>query len=445
MHIVNLILQILFIFFLILFNGVFAMAEIAVVSARKARLQQRVNEGDERARVALLLANNPSSFLSTVQIGITLIGVLAGALGSATISREVAVWIGQIPILAPYSHAIAIALVVALITYLSLVLGELAPKRIAIEDAEGIASNLAVPMHWLSKMAGPLVRLLSASTDFVVRVLGFRPSEEPPVTEEEIRVLIDIGTRAGVFEAGEQDLVEGVFQLADRRLESLMTPRSEIVWLDLEEDDEEIHAKLVNSRHTRFPVAHGGLDHVVGVVHAKDLLARNLEGKSLDLGTAMVDPLFVPENMSALNVLDRFKESHVQIAMVIDEFGGIQGLVTSFDILEGIAGDFPLLGESTESLITQREDGTWLVDGALPIDEFKEVFDLKTLPGERMDRYQTLAGLVISVLGRIPVSGDHFEAVGLRFEVVDMDDLRVDKVLVEPLETGESSSEGRLG
>jgi putative hemolysin len=445
MQIVNLLLQILFILLLILFNGVFAMAEIAVVSARKARLQQRVNQGDERARVALFLANNPSRFLSTVQIGITLIGVLAGALGSATISREIAIWIGQIPILAPYSRTIAIALVVALITYLSLVLGELAPKRIAIEDAESIASNLAVPMHWLSNLAGPLVRLLSASTDFVVRTLGIRPSDEPPVTEEEIRVLIDIGTRAGVFEVGEQDLVEGVFQLADRRLESLMTPRSEIVWLDLEEDSEEIHAKLVNSRHTRFPVAHGGLDHVVGVVHAKDLLARNLEGKPLDLGNSMVDLLFVPENMSALNVLDRFKESHVQIAMVIDEFGGIQGLVTSFDILEGIAGDIPILGESTESQITRREDGTWLVDGALPIDEFKEVFEIKTLPGERMDRYQTLAGLVISILGRIPVAGDHFEAVGLRFEIVDMDDLRVDKVLVEPLETGEGSAEGRVG
>jgi putative hemolysin len=426
--------EILFILVLILTNGVLAMSEIAMVSARKARLQQRANQGDETARVALELANQPSSFLSTVQIGITLVGILAGALGGATLAEEMASWIGQIGPLAPYSDAIAVAVVVVMITYLSLVLGELAPKRIALENAEGVASAVAIPMLWLSRLTAPVVHLLSASTNLVVRILGIHPSAEPPVTEEEIRVLLDIGTRAGVFEEEEQDLVEGVFQMADRRLESVMTPRSDIVWLDLDEEPDHTRRKMIATRHTRFPVARGGLDHVVGIVHAKDLLARSLDGRSLDLETAMVEPLFVPENMSALNMLERFREAQAQIAIVIDEFGGVQGLVTSFDILEGIAGDIPIFGEPVEQEVIQREDGTWLVDGGLPIDEFKEIFDLKELPDESIDRYQTLAGLVLSVIGRIPVSGDHFETAGLRFEVVDMDGFRVDKVLVEPIQ-----------
>lgn len=426
--------QILLILVLILANGVLAMSEIAMVSARKVRLQQRAKQGDEAARIALELANQPSSFLSTVQIGITLVGILAGALGGATLAEELAPWIGRIRPLAPYSDAIAVAFVVVIITYLSLVLGELAPKRIALENPEGVASAVAIPMHWLSRLAAPVVRLLSASTNLVVRTLGIQPSAEPPVTEEEIRVLIDIGTRAGVFEEEEQDLVEGVFQMADRRLESLMTPRSEIVWLDLDEDPAHTQRRMIAARHTRFPVARGGLDHVVGIVHAKDLLARSLEGRSFDLETVMVEPLFVPENMFALNMLDRFREAHAQIAIVIDEFGGVQGLVTSFDILEGIAGDISLFGEPAEQEVIQREDGTWLVDGGLPIDEFKAIFDVKELPDESIDRYRTLAGLVLSVVGRIPVSGDHFETAGLRFEVLDMDGFRVDKVLVEPLQ-----------
>ncbi len=435
-------LNILIILVLILMNGALAMAEIAVVSARKARLQQRVNRGDERARVALELANNPSSFLSSVQIGITLVGILAGAFGGATIAQRVAPLIGQIGPLAPYSDAIAIAVVVVVITYLSLVLGELAPKRIALENAEDVASAVALPMHWLARLASPLVRLLSASTNLVVRVLGIQPSAEPLVTEDEIRVLIDIGTRVGVFEEEEQDFVEGIFEMADRRLESLMTPRSEIVWLDLEESLEETRHKLINSRHTRLPVAQGSLDKVLGIVHAKDLLARNLDGRSLDLQSVMIKPLFVPENMSALKMVERFRESRVQIALVIDEFGGIQGLVTSFDVLEGIAGDIPVFGEPAEPEVIRREDGTWLLDGGLPIDEFKQIFDLDSLPDERIDRYQTLAGLLMSVIGRIPATGDRFEAAGLRFEVVDMDGFRVDKVLVESIE-GDASERSK--
>ena len=425
--------EFLIILVLILANGVLAMSEIAVVSARKARLQHRVNEGDEGAALALELATRPSDFLSTVQIGITLVGILAGAFGGATVSQELAATIRRVPALAPYSQALAIGLIVAVITYLSLVLGELAPKRIALENPERIASLVAAPMHWLSRLASPLVSLLSASTNLVLRILGIQPSDEPPVTEEEIRVLIDIGTRAGVFEASEQDLVEGVFQMADRRLESLMTPRSEIVWLDLEEEPQDTRRKIIHARHSRYPVTRGGLDHVVGIVQAKDLLARSLEGHALDLRADMVDALFVPENISALKMIERFRESGVQIALVIDEFGGVQGLVTSFDALEGIAGDLQLMAESDEPEVTQREDGTWLVDGSLSINEFKEIFNLDSLPAERVDRYQTVAGLVVSLLGRIPATGDCVEAAGLHFEVVDMDGLRVDKLIVEPI------------
>jgi putative hemolysin len=331
---------------------------------------------------------------------------------------------------------------VVVVTYLTLILGELVPKRLALENPEGMAAALANPMRWLSRLAAPVVYFLSGSTNLVLRAFGARSSEEPPVTEEEIRVMIELGTRAGIFEAEEQELVEGVFQLADRRLESIMTPRSEIVWLDLEGAFEQARQKIVHSRHTRFPVAHGSLDRVVGIVHAKDLLAGALENQPLDLQNAMINPLFVPENTPALNLLERFRESHKQIALVIDEFGGVQGLVTSFDILEGIAGDIPLIGEPVEPEIIRRADGSWLLDGRLPIDEFKENFDIRKLPEEGLARYQTLGGFIMAVLGRIPTSGDQFEFEGLSIEVVDMDGFRVDKVLVAPVQPETSEPDG---
>ena len=434
--------EILILLVLIFANGVLALAEIAVVSARKPRLQQRINEGDEHAQVALELANNPTNFLSTVQVGITLVGVLSGAFGSATIAARLVMLLERVPFLEPYSHAIAVGFVVVVVSYLTLILGELVPKRLALEDPEGRAAALAIPMKWLARLAAPVVYFLSASTNLVVRALGARPSGEPLVTEEEIRLMIELGTRAGIFEAEEQELVEGVFQLADRRLESIMTPRSEIIWLDLEEVFEASRQKIIHSRHTRFPVARGSLDRVVGIVHAKDLLADSLDNKPLDLQNVMVSPLFVPENTPALNLLERFRESQKQIALVIDEFGGVQGLVTSFDILEGIAGDIPLIGESLEPEIVQRADGSWLLDGRLPIEEFKESFDIPKLPEEGLARYQTVGGFVMAFLGRIPASGDQFELAGLSIEVVDMDGFRVDKVLVEPLRSEISEKDG---
>jgi putative hemolysin len=427
--------EMLFVFLLILANGLFAMAEIAIVASRKVRLQQRANEGDLRARAALELAETPNRFLSTVQIGITLIGILAGAYGGATIAHELAAQLERISFLAPYSHAISLGVVVLGIAYLSLILGELVPKRLALSNPERIACAVATPMRLLAVLAFPAVRLLSLSTEVVLRLLGVQPTAESPVTEEEIKVLIEQGTQAGVFEAAEQDMVERVFRLGDRHVGVLMTPRTEIVWLDVEDSSEEIQHRITSTVHSRFLVAQGALDQVLGIVHAKDLLARSLEGQPFDLKACLRQPLFVPESMRALKVLELFKQSGTHLALVVDEYGGIEGLVTLNDILEAIVGDLPSIDEPAEPPVVQREDGSWLLDGMLPVDEIKELFQLAQLPGEEAGTYQTLGGMVMSHLGRIPSAADHFEWAGLRFEVMDMDGHRVDKVLVAPVET----------
>lgn len=426
---------------LLIANGVFAMSEIAVVSARKARLQQWANEGNIRARTALELANAPNRFLSTVQIGITLIGILAGAFGGATIATKLAVVLDALPFLAPYGRALALGFVVLSITYLSLIIGELVPKRLALSSPERIAVAVAPLMRALSGLASPVVRLLSLSTDAVLRLLGVRPSAEPPVTEEEIRLLLQQGAQAGMFEAAEQAMVERVFRLGDRRVAAVMTPRTEIVWLDCHACLDDIQRTVTESVHSRFLVAQGTLDNVLGVVHAKDLLARALAGQPIDLAALARQPLYVPESMRALQVLELFKQSGTHIALAVDEYGGVQGLVTPSNILEAIVGDIPSAGELGEPQAVQREDGSWLLDGMLAVDEFKELFHLSALPDEEQGVYQTLAGFVIMQLGRIPAVADRFEWEGLRFEVVDMDANRIDKVLVTPVPPPERGDE----
>jgi putative hemolysin len=425
-------LEIMIILALILINGLLAMAEIAVVSARKARLQQLSDQGNIKARHALELATHPADFLSTVQIGITLVGILAGAFGGATIAESLADSLKSIPWLAPYSEAVGVFIVVLLITYFSLVLGELVPKRLGLSNPERIAASAAAPMRFLSRLTSPLVRLLGWSTEIVLKLLGHKPSVEAPVTEEEIKVLIDQGRRAGVFAEAEQDMVEAVFRLGDRTVGTLMTPRTEIVWLDLEDPPEETRRKIIDSDHGRYPVARGSLDELMGIVQAKDLLERAISGQDLDLQATMLQPLIVPESMPALRVLELFRQSRVHTALVIDEYGGLQGLVTVFDILESIVGDIPGEGEVVEPEVVQREDGSWLVDGRLPVDEFKELFRLSSLPDESRGYYQTLGGFVMSYLGRIPAATDHFDWAGMHFEVMDMDGFRVDKVLIIP-------------
>jgi putative hemolysin len=425
-------LHILFILILILANGVFAMSEIAIISARKARLEERASRGDARARAALELANAPAEFLSAVQIGITLIGILTGAFGGATIADAVAANLARIAWLAPYSQALAVGLVVVCITFLSLVLGELVPKRLALSDPERIASIMARPMHSLARVTAPVVRLLTVSTNVVLRVLGVRPSAEPPVTEEEIQVLIEQGTRAGVFEEAEQDMVEGVLRLGDRQISTMMTPRTEIIWFDVDDSPDEVQRKIAASAHSRFPVAYGSLDSIVGVVQTKDLLMHSLCGEPLDLRALAQRPLFVPETKPVLDVIELFRETRTHIALVIDEYGGLLGMVTINDILEGIVGNMPTVGEPVEPEAIQREDGSWLLDGLMPVDELEDLLQI-ILPEEARGTYQTLGGFVMAQLGRIPVTADHFEWNRLHFEVMDMDGHRVDKVLVAPL------------
>ncbi len=427
-------LEIMCILLLIVTNAVLAMSETAVVSSRKTRLEQWASEGNHGAAVALELANDPTRFLSTVQFGITLIGVFAGAFGGATIAKQLAEALKTAPWLTAHSEAFAFGLVVFVITMLSLILGELVPKRLALHHPERIAAFMAAPMRTLSVFASPFVRFLSVATDAILRLFRVKPSEEPPVTEEEVVAMIDQGTQAGVFEEAEQNMVEGVFRLADRRVSSLMTSRSDIVWLDLDDSVEAIRDKIASSGYSRFPICQGSLDNFLGVVRVKDLLARVLSGQPMDLHAALRQPLFVHERMRALAVLELFKKSRTHIALVIDEYGEIAGLLTLNDILEAIVGDLPNVGTAAAPQIVQREDGSWLIDGLLPIHEFKEYFGIEELPGDERGDYETIGGFVIIYLEHIPVAGESFEWKNFHFEVVDMDGPRVDKIMLRKLD-----------
>lgn len=419
--------ELLFIAFLIAMNNLLAMTEAALLAIRKARLQQRVNEGDKNAAIVLKLVENPNQFLSVIQIGITLIDVLTGAVTGATVAIMLARLFENIPVLAPYHESLGLALGVLIITYFSIILGELVPKRLAIQDPEKVASRFARPMLLFTKLLAPVVRFLSFSTNMVLRLIGIRPSLEPPVTEEEIHVLLDQGTQAGVFEEAEQDMVAGVFRLNDRRVYSLMTPRTEILWLDVRDNPEKILKKLDEGPYSRFPVCQGSLDNVLGIVKSRKLLTLSLAGQPIHLKECLSPALFIPETTFASRALEIFKESNKEMVLVIDEFGGVTGLLTINDVLEEIVGDI----EVSEPQVTQRQDGSWLLDGMLDIDEFKDLFKLGALPNEH--DYETLAGFVMTSLGRVPKSADQFEWEGLRFEVVDMDARRVDKVLVTTL------------
>lgn len=434
-------IEILVIFALLILNGALAMAEIAVVSARKARLQQQAEEGSRKARAALDLATNPGRFLSTVQIGITLVGILAGAFGGATVAEELGTYLKTFPLLAPYGEALGVGLVVLAITYFSLVLGELVPKRLALNHAEKIATAMAVPMKALAVTVAPFERILSLSTDLVIRLLGIRPSTEPLVTDEEINFLVEQGTRVGVFAEAEQGMIEGVLRLGDRRAGELLTPRTQIVWFDLNDSWEEIKQEIIASRHSRFPLAEGDLDKVLGIVDAKDILTQSLRREPFDLRALLTEPLLVPESMPALQVLELFKQKGSHLALVVDEYGGLQGLVTHNDILEDIVGYVPLPAGTDEPIAVRREDGSFLVDGLLPIERLKEILNIEKWPDEDEGNYQTVGGFVITQMGRIPSAGQRFEWGGYGFEVVDMDWRRVDKVIITSLQKGLPSAE----
>jgi len=425
--------EISIILLLIIFNGIFAMSEIALVSARKARLQQLANEGNSKARIALEVAKAPGSFLSTIQIVITLIGILAGAYGGATIAAALTSYFTDIPLLAPYRETISLGVVVIVITYVSLVIGELVPKRIALNNPERIAMLAAKPMHMLSKMALPAVHLLNMSTNAVFAILRIKPSTEPPVTEEEVKILIDQGARSGVFEEQEQDMIESIFRLADRKVSAIMTARPDIVSLDLDDPAEINWRKISESRHSNFPVYQSSEDNVVGIASIKALWANMSGGQVADMADSLSKPLFVHENLPALKLLEILRPSGMYMALVVDEYGAIQGLATPQDIFKSIVGDLASVHPLDQSDAVLREDGSWLLDGSIPIDEFKEMFHTGRFPDDEEGQFNTLGGFIMTHMGRIPQAGDHFEWADLQFEVMDMDGRRVDKVLVTPI------------
>ncbi|OPY87566.1 MAG: Magnesium and cobalt efflux protein CorC [Smithella sp. PtaU1.Bin162] len=433
-------IEILLIFFLIILNGLLALSELALVSARKTRLEQLANKGDIKAQIALRLVNSPDSFLSTIQIGITFISILAGAFGGATIAELMARYFATFPELVPYSETISVAIVVVCITYFSLIIGELIPKKLALNNPENLACLVAPTIYRLSKLAYPLVILLSGSTNSLLHIFRFKASAAPTVTEEEIKILIDKGTQAGTFQEFEQDTIDRVFRLADRRVSILMTPRADIVWLDLNESEEETKRKIAQHRYSAYPVARDTLDDVVGVIRGKELLSLAMEGKPFDLKKTFRTPLFVLETTPAVKVMELFKKSKTHIGFVVDEYGMIQGLVTFGDILRSVFEDVEDTVEG-EREIVKRQDGSLLVSGSLPLDEFVDYMEIAKLSDEEHLGINTVGGFVMTKLGSVPSEGQHFEWRGLKFEVVDMDSRRVDKILVLRIKDNKETKE----
>lgn len=425
-------LDLLIVLFLILLNAVFAMSELAVVSARRSRLEDLARHGSRGARAALGLTDDPTVFLSTVQIGITLVGILAGAYSGVALGERVGAWLaGQWPGLAAYADTIAIGGIVVLITYATLVAGELVPKRIALRRPERIACVVAPLMDVLARVAAPAVWLLKISTEGALKVLRLGAATEPSVTEEEVRMLIAEGTRAGVFLKTEREMIDGVLRLADRRVRAIMTPRQEVAWIDENAEREEIAEQLTRHRASRFPVCRETIDNPVGIVQMKDLASALLQGEPVRLADCMVPPLIVPEGVYVLNLLDRFRSEGVHMAVVVDEYGATEGIVTLADILEAITGELPERGEAPEHQLVRRRDGSWLVDGTFPIDEFEDRVSISGLRGT--GDFDTVAGLALHHLERLPSEGEAFDVPGGRFEIVDMDGHRIDKILFVPL------------
>jgi len=419
--------------FLILLNGIFAMSEIAIVSSRRIRLEQAAEAGDGGAAAALRLADQPTRFLSTIQIGITLIGILSGAFGEATLVKQLAPHFEGLPLIGPHARDVAFGVVVVGITFASLVFGELVPKRIAMQRPERIASFIGMPMTWLARAMAPFVKALSASTDLILRVLGVRSSTEPSVTGEEIEGLMRQGAEEGVFEQHEHAIVSRILKLDEQTVQRIMTPRLDIDFLDLDAEYETIAAKLADGSHSRYPVCRGDMSHVIGVLRAHDVLTEALAGGRIDPGKHVRPPLYVPESVTVTSLLETFKRHRESFAILVDEYGETTGIVTLTDVLEGILGDIPDASDHTDPDAVRREDGSWLLDGSMSLDRFREALatDLR-FPEEQDGRYHTLGGYLMASLARIPIVGDRSEHDGFRFEVVDMDRNRVDKLLVVP-------------
>lgn len=425
---------------LILLNGLFAMSEMALTAARKARLQVMVESGEPGAQAAMDLHDNPTKFLSTVQIGITSIGVLNGIVGEAAFAEPLARWLdAALDVEAQTARIAATGLVVVIITVLTIIFGELVPKRLGQMYPETVARLVARPMNWLSTATRPLVVLLSVCTNAVLRLLGIRGGPSRSVTEEEIAAQLEEGLDAGVIEAQEHQMVRNVFRLDDRQIGSMMVPRAEIVWLDADAPMDELMAQIAEHGHTRYPVCRGGLDDVIGVVGSHTLLQALARGDRPELAQHLQPPVFVPETLSGMELLEHFRQTSADLVFVVDEYGAVQGVITERDVLEAITGEF---GTATDedAWAVRRDDGSWLLDGLIPVPELKDRLEIKELPEEDRGRYNTLAGMIMLLLGRLPRTADSVDWDGWRFEVVDLDGKRVDKVLVSRTEpAGETS------
>ncbi|MFL6662997.1 MAG: hemolysin family protein [Rhizobacter sp.] len=417
--------------FLILVNALFAMSEMALTASRKARLQVMVESGDAGAKAAMDLHDNPTKFLSVVQVGITSIGILNGIVGDAAFSGPFAHWLHDtFPIGVKAAEISATAMVVIIITFFTIIFGELVPKRLGQMYPEQVARSVAQPMEFLSLIARPFVRLLSFCTEGTLRLLGIRAGPPRAVTEEEIAASLEEGVDAGVIEEQEHQMVRNVFRLDDRQVGSMMRPRLEIVWIDAQATQEEVLQVLSDEEHSRYPVCRGGLDDVLGIVSAQGLLQQLMQGRPLSLTEKLQPPVFVPETLSGMELLDHFRASGAQLVFVVDEYGEVQGVITVRDVLEAITGEFaPPAAE--DAWAVQRDDGSWLFDGLIPVPELKDRLGLKELPEEDRGRYNTLAGMIMLLLGRLPRTADSVEWEGWRFEVVDLDGKRVDKVLAQ--------------
>jgi len=422
-------LEIFFVLLLILMNGLLAMSELALVSSRRSRLEQMAGLGNSGARTALLLIEDPSRFLSTVQIGITLVGILAGAVSGATFADQLGDWFETFPAVAPHGDTIAIGLTVVVITYLSLIVGELVPKRIALANPERIASLVAGRMKLLSHLAAPAVWLLKVSTDTVLGFMKLSAERKENVIEDEVKSLVAEGTLAGIFAPQEREMIDGVLRLADRPVRAIMTPRSEIVWVDSQACLETLKRVAETSRFSRLLVCDGSVDHAVGVAHTKDLLPLALKNEPIVLQSLMVPALVVPDRIPVLTLIERFRLEGAHMAVVVDEYGMTEGVATLTDLLESIAGELPEGGEGAKSLIVQRDDGAWLVDGTLPIDEFEDRVGLRGL--RERGGFDTVAGFVLRQLDHLPTVGESFSYRNAKFEVVDMDGRRIEKILVQ--------------
>ncbi|MEY2864129.1 MAG: hypothetical protein RLY58_1836 [Pseudomonadota bacterium] len=426
---------------LIVLNGLFAMSEMALVSSRKARLQMHIDNGDRGAIAAAKLAEDPSSFLSTVQIGITSISILSGIFGEAALAKPLAVYLTTYGIDVATASIVSTILVVVLVTYISIVVGELAPKRLGQLNPEGVARIVARPLALLSLIARPLVIFLSASTRFILRLMGVRNTRGPSVTQEEIHALLVEGSESGLIDEQEHQMVRNVFRLDDRKIVSLMVPRLDVTWLSVNDSPDTILEKIATSQYSRFPVCGDSINDVMGLVMAKTVLTQALTGQPIDLEKIMEPPLYVPESLNGMELLNALRSSRTEMALVVDEYGDIQGIVTVQDLLEAITGEFSSSDER-DAWAIQREDGSWLFDGLIPNDDLKDRLGLKVLPEQERGTYNTLSGLLMLQLGRIPQTTDVVKWEGWRFEIVDMDGKRIDKVLVSrmPDDDGDTDS-----